>query len=141
MRDAHQRPQAGLLRLREPAEAEQRERPVLVDERHDVGDGRERDHVEVPLEKRMVGTEKRLGELPDDGRAAEPGEGVVPLSGATTGQSGNPSPGRWWSVTTTSSPSARACSTSATAVIPQSTVRTRSKPSPASRVSVSAFKP
>ena len=40
-------------------------------------------------------------------------------------------------MTTTSSPSARACSTSATAVMPQSTVRTSSKPSPASRVSVS----
>ena len=34
------------------------------------------------------------------------------------------SPGRWWSVTITSRPSARARATSSTAVIPQSTVRT-----------------
>ena len=38
-----------LLRLREAAQAEQRERAVLVDERHDVGDRGERDDVEVPL--------------------------------------------------------------------------------------------
>ena len=50
--DAHQRAQPGLLRLREPPQAEQRERAVLVDERHDVGDRRERDDVEVPLEER-----------------------------------------------------------------------------------------
>ena len=53
-RDAHQREQPRLLRLREAAQAEQRERAVLVDERHDVGDRRERDHVEVPLEERML---------------------------------------------------------------------------------------
>ena len=44
-------------------------------------------------------------------------------------------------MTTTSSPSERACSTSATAVMPQSTVRTRSKPSSASRVSAGSFRP
>ena len=44
---------------------------------------------------------------------------------ATTGQSGSSSPGRWWSVTTTSRPSAFASATSFTAVIPQSTVTTR----------------
>ena len=47
---------------------EARERAVLVDERHDVGDGRERDDVEVPLEERMARAEQRLGELPDDAR-------------------------------------------------------------------------
>ena len=48
-RDAHQRAQTRLLRLREAAQPEQRERAVLVDERHDVGDRRERDDVEVPV--------------------------------------------------------------------------------------------
>ena len=42
---------------------------------------------------------------------------------ATIGQSGSVSPGRWWSVTIMSTPSRRASSTSATAVMPQSTVR------------------
>ena len=44
-------------RRRRPSE---RERAVLVDERHDVGDGGERDDVEVALEKRVLGTEQRL---------------------------------------------------------------------------------
>ena len=69
----------GLLRLREAAQAEQRERAVLVDERHDVGDRGERDDVEVPLQERMVGTEERLRQLPDDAGAAEAGEGIVAL--------------------------------------------------------------
>ena len=77
--DAHQRAQPGLLGLREPAEAEQRERAALVDERDDVGDGRERDDVEVAVEERMPGSEERLGELPDDRGAAETGERVVAL--------------------------------------------------------------
>ena len=69
--DAHQRLQARLLRLGEPAQPAAGERAVLVDERHDVGDRRQRDHVEVALEERMVGAEQRLGELPDDSGAAE----------------------------------------------------------------------
>ncbi len=48
-------------------------------ERHDVGDGREGDDVEVALEKRMARSEQRLGELPHDGGAAETGERVVAL--------------------------------------------------------------
>ena len=77
--DAHQRPQARLLGLREPPQAEKRERAVLVDERHDVGDRRERDDVEVPLEERMVGAEQRLRELPDDAGAAQARERIVAL--------------------------------------------------------------
>ena len=61
---------------RRPSE---RERAVLVDERHDVGDGRERDDVEVPVEERVPRAEQRLGELPDDAGAAEAGERVVAL--------------------------------------------------------------
>ena len=78
---------------------------VLVDERHDVGDRRERDHVEVPLEERVARAEQRLGELPHDAGPAEARERIRPFSGATTGHAGNVSAGRWWSVTTTSSPS------------------------------------
>jgi len=48
--DAHQRAQARLLRLRDAAQAEQRERAVLVDKRDDVRDRRECDDVEVPLQ-------------------------------------------------------------------------------------------
>ena len=70
-------------------------------------------------------------------RCRKPRERVVALQRRDDGQAGNASAGRWWSVTTTSRPSARACSTSATAVMPQSTVSTSSKPSSASRVSVS----
>ena len=79
--DAHQRLEARLLGLGEAPQPEQRERAVLVDERDDVGDGRERDDVEVALEKRMRRAEQRLGELPDDARAAETGERVVALQG------------------------------------------------------------
>ena len=51
---AHQRPQPGLLRPRERAQAGDRERAVLVDERHDVGDRRERDEVRVPRDRGVV---------------------------------------------------------------------------------------
>ena len=50
-RDAHQRPQPRLLRARERAQAGDRERAVLVDERDDVGDRRERDEVEVAAQR------------------------------------------------------------------------------------------
>ena len=63
-------------RRRRPSE---RERAVLVDERDDVGDGRERDHVEVPVAERMLLAEQRLRELPDDAGAAEARERVVAL--------------------------------------------------------------
>ena len=48
---AHERPQAGLVRPREPPHARGHERAVLVHERDDVGDRRERDEVEVALER------------------------------------------------------------------------------------------
>ena len=79
MRDAHQRAQAGLLGLREPPKPDERERTVLVDERDDVGDGGERNDVEVPLEEWMARAEQRLRQLPDDTGAAEPGEGILAL--------------------------------------------------------------
>ena len=58
------------------------ERAVLVDQRHDVRDRRQRDEIEVALEKRVAGAEQRLRELPDDPGAAEAGERVVALERA-----------------------------------------------------------
>ncbi len=69
--DAHQRLQARLLRLGQAAQAAQCEGAVLVDERDDVRDGRERDDVELALEEDMLRPEQRLGQLPDDGGTAE----------------------------------------------------------------------
>ena len=74
---AHQRLQPRLLRARERAQARDRERAVLVDERHDVGDRRERDEVEVPLRDLRVDAEERLAELVDDAGAAELRERIV----------------------------------------------------------------
>ena len=76
-RNFHQRPEPRLLRAREGAEAGERERAVLVDERDDVGDRRERDQVEVARQRLVAGAEQRLSELVDDARAAELGERIV----------------------------------------------------------------
>ena len=122
---AHERLQARLLRARERAQAGDRERAVLVDERHDVGDRRERDEVEVPLRDLGVDAEERLAELVDDAGAAELRERVVGRPRRDDRAVGQLAPGRWWSVTITSSPRAFASATSATAVMPQSTVITR----------------
>ena len=46
-RGAHERAQARARCVRASARRPARERAVLVDERHDVGDGRERDEVEL----------------------------------------------------------------------------------------------
>ena len=54
-----------------------RERAVLVEERDDVGDRRERDEVEMPLRDLRVDAEERLAELVDDAGAAELRERVV----------------------------------------------------------------
>ena len=75
-RRAHERPQTRLARPCQRAQPGARERPVLVDERHDVGDRRERDEVEMAGDGRVVGPEQRLRELVDDAGAAELGERV-----------------------------------------------------------------
>ena len=72
----HQRLQARPGRRREPTQAGDRQRAVLVDERDDVGDRREGDEVEVADEPLVTRPEQRLGELVDDPRAAELGERV-----------------------------------------------------------------
>ena len=69
-RAAHERLEPGTAGRRERAEAGSRERAVLVDERDDVGDRGQRDEIEVPANRRMVGAEQRLAELVDDSGAA-----------------------------------------------------------------------
>ena len=71
----------------EAAQPGERERAVLVDERDDVGDRRERDQVEVPREARG-GPEQRLRELVDDTGAAELRERVVGRAGRDDGTVG-----------------------------------------------------
>ncbi len=77
VRRPHQRLQAGLLRPRERPQAGARERTVLVEQRHDVGDRRERDEVEVPVDVRTESAEQ----LVRDARAAELGEWVARRAG------------------------------------------------------------
>src|SRR5439155_14452826 len=72
--DRHQRPQPGLLRLRQATQTGERQRPALVDEGNDVRDRGERDDVEMPVEEWVPRPEERLGELPHDSGATEAGE-------------------------------------------------------------------
>ena len=85
----HERAQAGLRRAREGAEAGDGERPVLVDERDDVGDRREGDEVEVAARNLGLDAEQGLAELVDDAGSAELGERVLGRTGCddrTVGQ-------------------------------------------------------
>ena len=77
--DGHQRAEPRPLRLRETPEPGEGQRPALVDERDDVGDGRERDDIEVAVEEGVARPEERLCELPDDGSPAEALERIVAL--------------------------------------------------------------
>ena len=76
-RDLHQGAQAELLRAGERSEPGNRQRPVLAHERHDVGDRRKRDEVEVTSQKVGLWPEQGLAELVDDARAAKLRERVV----------------------------------------------------------------
>ena len=77
-RGAHQRAQArAASSSASRAQPGDRERAVLVEERDDVGDRRERDEVEVAGEPLVAGAEQRLGELVDDAGAAELRERIV----------------------------------------------------------------
>src|SRR5581483_4756875 len=69
-RDVHQRLQSWLLRARERAQARYREAAVLVQQRDDVGDRRERNEIEMALRDVGVDAEERLPELVDDAGAA-----------------------------------------------------------------------
>ncbi len=73
----HQGSQAGLLRSRQGAQAGLGQRAVLVDQRHDVGDRRQRDEVEMACQHVAVRPEQRLAQLVDDSGAAELRERVV----------------------------------------------------------------
>ena len=69
-RHAHQRLQPRLLGASECPQPGDCQGAVLANERHHVGDGRDRNEVEVPAQHGRVGAEKRLAELVDDARAA-----------------------------------------------------------------------
>ena len=73
----HQRLQPGAARPRERAEAGGRERAVLVDERDDIRDRRERDEVEHSCDRWVVVSEQRARERVCDARAGEIGTAVL----------------------------------------------------------------
>ena len=77
----HERAKSGLRRARERAQPGDGERPVLVDERDDVGDRRERDEVEMPLGNVGLDAEQGLAELVDDAGPAELRERIVRRTG------------------------------------------------------------
>ena len=70
-RDPHELAQTRPAGARENPQARRGEAAVLVDERHDVRDRRERDEIEVLLERGVLCTEQRLCELVHDPGPAE----------------------------------------------------------------------
>ncbi len=93
-RGAHQRAQARLGRARERPQARRGERAVLVDERDDVGDRRQRDEVELARELRD-GRGRAAPARACARRRCPRARGTGSRDGrvATTGQSGSVSPG------------------------------------------------
>ena len=73
----HERLEARAAGRGERPEAGRRERPVLVDERDDVRDRRQRDEVEVATDGRVIRAEERLAELVYDARSAQLGKRVA----------------------------------------------------------------
>ena len=78
----HERLEARAARSRERPQPRGGERTVLVDERDDVGDRRQRDEVERTGDRRVVVAEQRAGERVHDARAAELGARVVRTGGS-----------------------------------------------------------
>ena len=76
-RAAHERLESGTGGCRKSSQAGERECPVLVDERDDVGDRGQGDQIEVPANRLMVGSEQRLAELVDHTGAAQLGERIA----------------------------------------------------------------
>ena len=101
----HQRLQPGAARPRERAEAGSRERAVLVDERHDIRDRRERDEVEQSGDAVVV-SEQRARERVCDAGAAEIGTAVLRRPGRDDRAVRQVVSRACGSVTITSSPSA-----------------------------------
>src|SRR6185312_13454491 len=73
----HEGAQTWLARAREGAQPGDGERSVLVDERDDVGDRRERHEVEMTPRNLRVDAEEGLSQLVDDSGAAELGKWVL----------------------------------------------------------------
>ena len=114
---------------------------IVAVEPHDVGDGAKRDEVEQAVEARLgflareraaaaqlgAQREQHVNITPTPARCllgnAQPGWFGLTIARAAGGSA---SPGRWWSVTSTSMPRAFAASTPVTLAIPLSTVISRS---------------
>ncbi len=88
--DRDQRPQAGPGGVRQRREPLAHEPPVLVDQRHQVGDRRERDQLDVLGGGRRP---ERLRELVGDRRAAQPVERIAADSGMDDRAVGQPAVG------------------------------------------------
>ncbi len=144
--DLHQRAQAGLRGARERDQPLADDAAVLAAQRDEVADGGERGEVEV-----LLGCAR-------DRRPCAECSASLSLSATPAAHSSGQarrrerrvderrsraaaSPGRWWSVTTTSRPAARAAATCSTAVMPQSTVTSRSTPRAASRSTATVDRP
>ena len=83
-RCGHQRPQPRLARARENVQATPHERAVLTRERHHVGDGRQRDEVQVALQRSGVAAGRPPhggGELVSHRRGAQVAAGIATQSG------------------------------------------------------------
>ena len=76
-RALHERAQTGLRGARKGAQPRDGKRSVLVDERDDVGDRRERDEVEMTPRNLGVEAEQGLAQLVDDSGSAELRERVL----------------------------------------------------------------
>ena len=129
----HQRAQPGLARAR------QRRQPSRTMRRFSSRSGTRSQTVASAARSRSSsarsGRRRRPRAAPRESLSTTPGGaehwervGLARAPGCTSGQSGSSAPGRWWSVTTTSSPAARAAATCSTAVMPQSTVTSRPTP-------------
>ena len=111
-RDGHQRAQPGLGGAGQRAQAAAHERAVLAEQRHHVGDRRQRHQVEIAARARRSSrparSRQRLGELVGDGRRAQIGARVAAQRRMHDRRVGQHAVGAraWWSVTTTSIPSA-----------------------------------
>ena len=102
-RAAHQRGQAGLRRACQATKAPGGEAAVLVDERDDVGDRREPDEIEV-LAEGLVADERLARACRRHRFRTARGTGTPTAASPRAGSRAARSPGRWWSVTTTSQP-------------------------------------
>ena len=140
-RHLHQCAQAELGGVGQRVQAIADEAAILAQQRNEIGDGGERDKVEV-----LVGGRSSRGPGPAcRPRRCRTARGTdtrtPPGERSRSRAAGRRRAGRGGRVTTTSIPAARACATSSTAVMPQSTVISSPVPRSRSRSTVAAESP